>query len=72
MIWRHVRCPLSAAWHCRRVLWALLIRCVATSARAGSITVVWDPNAVTFGYMVSYGRSPGWTEVMVDVGPTTA
>ena len=59
----------------RRIFWALLLTlCVATSARAGSITVVWDPNIEPdlAGYMVSYGRTPGWSEAMIDVGPTTA
>jgi len=54
-----------------RVLWAVLLILVATTAaRAESVTVAWDANQESdlAGYLVAWGRSSGATEATVDVG----
>ena len=57
-----------------RILTTLLLAsCVAPAADAGSVTLVWNPNKEPdlAGYKVSYGRAPGSSEAVVDVGNIT-
>jgi hypothetical protein len=53
---------------------AIALLAAPSLARAGSLTIAWDPNSETdlAGYLVHYGTQPGVYSHVLDVGATTA